>query len=68
MFNWGEGFLDIIVDDGGDVILLIYEGYKVEFEFVKFGVISDSAFTDNVEMKCVLKIIVENLKINLKCW
>ena len=62
MLNWGEGSSDIIVDDGGDATLLIHEGYKAELEFAKSGAIPDPASTDNAEMKCVLKIIAENLE------
>ena len=68
MLNWGEGSLDIIVDDGGDATLLIHEGYKAELEFAKSGAIPDPASTDNAEMTCVLKIIAENLKTNPKRW
>ena len=37
MLNWGEGSLDIIVDDGGDATLLIHEGYKAEKAFEATG-------------------------------
>merc|ERR1711990_1222777 len=68
MLNWGDKPLDIIVDDGGDATLLIHEGYKAEIEFAKSGAVPDPASTDNAEMKCVLKIIAENLKTNPNRW
>jgi len=68
MLNWGDAPLDIIVDDGGDATLLIHEGYKAELEFAKSGAIPDPASTDNAEMKCVLKIIADNLKTNPTRW
>jgi len=68
MLNWGDKSLDIIVDDGGDATLLIHEGYKAEIEFAKSGAVPDPASTDNAEMKCVLKIIADNLKTNPNRW
>jgi adenosylhomocysteinase len=68
MLNWGDKSLDIIVDDGGDATLLINEGYKAEIEFAKSGAVPDPATTDNAEMKCVLKIIADNLKTNPNRW
>lgn len=59
---------DIIVDDGGDMTLLIHEGYKAEEAFAKDGTLPDPASTDNAEFKCVLNIIRRTLKTDPKKW
>jgi adenosylhomocysteinase len=48
---------DLIVDDGGDMTLLIHEGKKAEDLFLKDGTIPDPTSTDNAEFKIVLTII-----------
>jgi len=48
---------DIIVDDGGDMTLLIHEGKKAEDLFLKDGTLPDPTSTDNEEFKIVLTII-----------
>merc|ERR1712032_946446 len=52
----GQG-CDIIVDDGGDMTLLIHEGKKAEDAFLKDGTLPDPNSTDNAEFKIVLTII-----------
>jgi len=52
----GHG-MDIIVDDGGDMTLLIHEGKKAEDAFLKDGTLPDPSSTDNAEFKIVLSII-----------
>lgn len=52
----GHG-MDIIVDDGGDMTLLIHEGKKAEDKFLKDGTLPDPNSTDNAEFKIVLSII-----------
>merc|ERR1719326_1857696 len=52
----GQG-MDIIVDDGGDMTLLIHEGKKAEDAFLKDGTLPDPSSTDNAEFKIVLTII-----------
>merc|ERR1740115_198119 len=59
---------DLIVDDGGDMTLLIHEGKKAEDEFEKNGTIPDPASTDNAEFKCVLGLIARCLKTDPKKW
>merc|ERR1712045_427260 len=49
--------MDIIVDDGGDMTLLIHEGKKAEDIFLKDGTLPDPSSTDNAEFKIVLSII-----------
>merc|ERR1711935_481090 len=52
----GQG-CDIIVDDGGDMTLIIHEGKKAEDLFLKNGTLPDPSSTDNAEFKIVLTII-----------
>jgi len=44
----GDG-CDLIVDDGGDMTLLIHEGVKAEKSYEKDGTLPDPASTDNAE-------------------
>jgi len=53
---------DIIVDDGGDMTLLIHEGKKAEDLFLKDGTLPDPTSTDNAEFKIVLTIVKRLLK------
>jgi len=53
---------DIIVDDGGDMTLLIHEGKKAEDLFLKDGTLPDPTTTDNDEFFIVLTIIKRLLK------
>jgi len=48
---------DLIVDDGGDMTLIIHEGKKAEDLFLKDGTVPDPSSTDNAEFKIVLTII-----------
>jgi adenosylhomocysteinase len=62
-FGNGEG-PDQIVDDGGDVTLLIHKG--VEFE--KAGKVPSPDTTDNKEYKEILKLLAHCLKQNPTRW
>lgn len=53
---------DIIVDDGGDMTLLIHEGVKAEKAFEKDGTLPDPSSTDNAEFKIVLTIVKSTLR------
>jgi adenosylhomocysteinase len=55
---------DLIVDDGGDVTLLIHEGVKYE----KLGTPPSPDQTENAELKCVYAIIARTMKTNMKKW
>jgi adenosylhomocysteinase len=59
---------NLIVDDGGDATLLIHEGYKWENKFAENGDIPDPNKEKNAEMKEVLTIIRDCLKIDPKKW
>mmetsp|Transcript_30190 Transcript_30190/g.39778 ORF Transcript_30190/g.39778 Transcript_30190/m.39778 type:complete len:481 (-) Transcript_30190:304-1746(-) len=65
----GKGFgPDVIVDDGGDMTLLIHEGVKAEAAYEKDGTLPDPESTDNAEFKIVLSIIKRELPKNPKLW
>ena len=55
---------DLIVDDGGDVTLLIHEGVKFE----KLGTPPNPADTNNAELKCVYNIIARTMKSDPTKW
>ncbi|CAE7463630.1 SAHH [Symbiodinium microadriaticum] len=59
---------DMIVDDGGDVTLLIHEGVKFEKQYAIDGSLPDPESTTNAEMKCVLSIIRRLLPKNPTKW
>jgi len=63
----GDG-CDMIVDDGGDMTLLIHEGVKAEKQYAKDKTIPDPNSTDNAEFKCVLSIIARELPKNPTKW
>ena len=59
----GKGNIhDLIVDDGGDMTLLIYEGKNAEDLFLKDGTIPDPSFTENVEFKIFQTTIKHQLE------
>ncbi|KAJ1634768.1 Adenosylhomocysteinase [Pavlovales sp. CCMP2436] len=53
---------DLIVDDGGDVTLLVHEGVAAEATFAAEKKMPDPASTDNAEFKCVLAIIKASIE------
>jgi adenosylhomocysteinase len=59
---------DMIVDDGGDMTLLIHEGVKWEKSFEQDGKLPDPASTDNAEFKCILAIIARELQRDATRW
>lgn len=60
--NDGKGVgPDMIVDDGGDMTLLVHEGAKREGVFAKTGKLPDPSETDNDEMKIVLAILAREI-------
>ncbi len=52
---------DLIVDDGGDATLLIHEGYKLENEYAKTGVIP-TITTTNKEFAILQKTALEDME------
>merc|ERR1712134_206634 len=64
----GHG-MDLIVDDGGDMTLLIHEGKKAEDQYAKDKTLPDPSSTDNAEFKIVLTIIRRLLESgNIDKW
>merc|ERR1719424_405697 len=59
---------DLIVDDGGDMTLLVHEGAKAEALFEKDGTVPDPSSTDNAEFKIILQMICRTLKTDPKKW
>jgi adenosylhomocysteinase len=62
-FGNGSG-PDQIVDDGGDVTLLIHKG----FEFEKAGKVPSPDTTDNEEYKVILRLLAKTLKDSPQRW
>ena len=61
--NYGKGRRhDLIFDGGVDMTLLIHEGKKSEYLFLKDGTIPDPRSTDNAEFKIVQTIIERQLE------
>lgn len=63
----GDG-CDLIVDDGGDMTLLIHEGVKAEKQYAADGTLPNPDSTDNAEFKIVLSIIRRELPKNPTKW
>jgi len=59
---------DLIVDDGGDMTMLVHEGVKAEILFEKDGTLPDPADTENEEFKIVKGILARELPKNPKRW
>lgn len=59
---------DLIVDDGGDMTLLVHEGYKAEEAYAKDGTLPDPNSTDNAEFKIVLALIARELPKSPQKW
>ena len=65
----GKGYgPDLIVDDGGDMTLLIHEGVKAEEAYEKDGSLPDVEGCDNEEFKCLLTVIRRQLEVNKNYW
>ena len=65
----GQGFgPDIIVDDGGDMTMLVHEGKIAEDNFAKDGTLPDPASTDNEELSMVYEIIARTIGEDPKRW
>merc|ERR1712003_136716 len=56
--GWGP---DLIVDDGGDMTLLVHKGVEYEAAFAKDGSLPDPASTDSDEMKIVLALLAREI-------
>jgi len=63
----GDG-CDMIVDDGGDMTLLIHEGRKAEIAYQKDGTLPDPSSTNNAEFRIILQIVKRELPKNPTKW
>jgi len=59
---------DMIVDDGGDMTLLIHEGVKAEEAYEKDGTLPDPDSTTNGEFKIVLAVLKRELPAHPNRW
>jgi adenosylhomocysteinase len=68
--TWPDGGgPDLIVDDGGDMTLLIHEGVKWEHIHEKDpSILPDPDSTDNEEEKALLTVILHNLQTDPHKW
>ena len=66
----GKGHIpDLIVDDRGDMTLIIHEGKKAEELFLKDGTVPDPTPTDNNEFKVLQTIIKHQLEgVDMDKW
>jgi len=63
----GDG-CDLIVDDGGDMTLLIHEGVKAEKKYAEDGSLPNPNSTDNAEFKIVLALLARELPKSPLKW
>ena len=63
----GDG-CDLIVDDGGDMTLLIHEGVKAEKKYAEDGTLPNPDSTENAEFKIVLALLARELPKNPTKW
>jgi adenosylhomocysteinase len=59
---------NMIVDDGGDVTLLIHEGVKAEKAFAENKTLPDPESTEDPEFKIVLKLLRNTLATDPQKW
>ena len=64
VFDFAEGGPNMLLDDGGDITLLVHKG--VEFE--KAGAVPPQDSTDNEEYKEVLRVLARSLENNPARW
>ena len=65
LLNWGEhAGPTIIVDDGGDLTLLIHLGYKYETEYDQSGKLPDPSSAHHKEEAVILKLLAEYIPQN----
>ena len=56
--GWGP---DLIVDDGGDMTLLVHKGVEYEAIYAKDKTLPDPSSTDNAEMKIVFALLAREI-------
>ena len=60
----GNDGCDLLVDDGGDVTLLIRKGKEFEEKYAKDGTLPDPVSTDNAEFKCILQLLKDSIPVD----
>jgi len=65
--SMGDG-MDVIVDDGGDMTMLIHLGYEAENRFAQDGSMPDPEKQENDEMKIVYRLLCRELKRDPMRW
>lgn len=59
---------DLLVDDGGDITVLIHEGVKAEKEYEATRALPDPSKASNAEMKVVFGLLRETIKSDPTKW
>lgn len=59
---------DLLVDDGGDITLLIHEGVKAELQYEATKTLPDPSRASNEEMKVVLELLRDSVKSDPTKW
>jgi adenosylhomocysteinase len=54
----------LIVDDGGDLTMLIHAGYNAEIEYEKTGNLPDPKKVTHKEEKCIMQLLADNIPKN----
>ncbi len=62
--TWPDGGPNMLLDDGGDITLLVHKG--VEFE--KAGAVPDPAGADSEEFQVILRLLQRSLQENPQKW
>lgn len=55
---------DLIVDDGGDVTMLVHKGKEFEERFAASGELPDPDSTDSAEYKVILSLIRDSIRLD----
>jgi adenosylhomocysteinase len=65
--TWPEVGPDLIVDDGGDATLMVHEGYNLEDEYARTGVIPVANAASN-ELRIVQELLIAGLEQDPHKW
>lgn len=66
--TWGDGVKpDLIIDDGGDATLMIHEGWRLEDEYQRTGILPEVS-TDNKELTIIQRLLIEGLACDPNKW
>jgi adenosylhomocysteinase len=59
---------DLIIDDGGDMTLLVHKGAVFEAAYEKDGSLPDPSSTDNAEFKIILALLKREIPKHKRKW